>query len=152
MAKVRTNAAAFSADLGRFAKQVELDVGLVRRKVAIDVLSLAQSPEKPTSDGVMVPGVKHPVDTGRARFGWAMSDGAPSSFKPPPGTYAGAPGNANNTATFADPFQVTYVVNNVPYIGRLEFDSHSQQAPGGWIRKAIQLLVFSLNAITREPR
>ncbi len=152
MARVRTNAAAFNADLDKFAKQVELDVGKVRRKVAIDVLSLAQAPEKPTGDGVMVPGVKHPVDTGRARFGWAMSDGSPSSFRPPPGTYAAAPGHANDSATFADPFQVTYVVNNVGYIGRLEFDSHSPQAPGGWVRKAISLLTFDMNSRTREPR
>ncbi len=153
MTALRTNAPAFNADLKEFAKQIDLDVGLVRRKVAIDLFSLCQSPEKATSDGLMVPGVTHPVDKGRARWGWAMSDEEPSSFVPPEtGTFAGAPGDAHNTANFNKPFQITWIVNNVPYIGVLEFDDHSQQAQGGWIRKAISLLELSLNSSNREVR
>ena len=159
MAKVRTNSAAFKADLDKFAKSIGLGVTLVRRKVSIDLFSLVQAPEKATSDGIMIPGVKHPVDIGRARSGWAMSDGTPSSHLPPPG----ASGEGPNTATFSQPFQVTWIINNVPYIGVLEFggypgdgprteDGFSNQAPGGWVRKAIALLEFNLNAITREPR
>ncbi len=101
----------------------------------------------------MVPGVKHPVDKGRARWGWAMSDGEPSSFVPPEtGTFAGAPGDAHNSANFSKPFQITWIINNVPYIGVLEFDDHSQQAQGGWIRKAISLLELSLNSTNREVK
>lgn len=152
MAKLRTNVFAFKSSLEKFAESINKDVGLVRKKMAIDLFSLVQSPEKPTSDGVMVPGVRHPVDTGRARFGWAMSDGNPSAHVPPPGEYKGAPGNANNSASFGKPFEVTWIVNNVPYMGRLEFDSHSPQAVGGWVRKAIALLELSLVARTQEPR
>ncbi len=159
MATVATNAGAFKADLDKFAKKIDVDVRLVRKKVAIDLFSLVQAPEKATSDGLMIPGVRHPVDIGGARFGWAMSDGSPSSWLPPKGSSGSGP----NTATFASPFQITWIVNNVPYIGVLEFGGFpgdgpktkggfSTQAPGGWVRKAISLLEFSLNAITREPK
>ena len=159
MAAVNTNVLAFKADLEKFAKQVEMDVGLVRKKVAIDLFSLVQAPEKATSDGVMVPGVRHPVDVGRARFGWAMSDGTPSSWLPP----EGASGDGPNNATFGKPFQITWIVNNVPYIGVLEFGGFpgdgpktsggfSTQAPGGWVRKSIAILEQSLNLVTREPK
>ncbi len=153
MAFVRANVFAFKSNLEKFAESINKDVGLVRKKMAIDLFSLVQSPEKATSDGVMVPGVRHPVDTGRARFGWAMSDGTPSVYVPPAGEYDGkAPGNAHRTASFNKPFEVTWIVNNVPYMGRLEFDSHSPQAIGGWVRRAIALLELSLVARTQEPK
>lgn len=164
MVAFRTNQGAFKVDLEKFAKKISVDVGLVRKKVAIDLFALVQAPEKATSDGLMIPGVRHPVDTGRARAGWAMSDGAPSSYVPAPGVGSTDPSvvsNERNSATFASPFQITWIVNNVPYISVLEFGGYpgdgprtsggfSNQAPGGWVRKSISLLEFALNNIKQE--
>ena len=57
-----------------------------------------------------------PVDTGRARNNWQ-------------GTAKDLPKNVLGKKFI--------LFNNMPYINKLEYGGHSQQAPKGWVRKAI---------------
>lgn len=76
-----------------------------------------------------------PVLTGRARGNWFANVGAPKE------------GVTDNTkvdftniekTAFESVGSIFYFTNNLPYIGRLEFDSHSKQAPAGMVRVAIE--------------
>ena len=116
---IRTTARAFQKDLEVFLKDTEKNIGRVRKKVTLDL-------QRKVSE-------RTPVDTGRARFSWFVTDGAPSREAPPDGTYAGV---APPQATFAQPFEISYITNNLPYIVRLEF-GHSGQAPSGMARIAV---------------
>jgi hypothetical protein len=110
----------FDADLEKFGKTVGVELTKVRKRVSFDIFA-----------GVIK---TTPVDTGRARFGWAMTDQLPSSFVPPPGDYRKQkPKAAGQAAAFADPFGVTVIANNVPYIVALEF-GHSRKEPNGMVR------------------
>ncbi len=106
----------FKADLKAFAKKLDVDLSTVRRKVTLDLT------KKIT--------LRTPVLTGRLRSSWAVSDGAPSAYVAPEGTNA-AP---RIEATFSDPAQASYIVNNLPYATRIEFGGHSKQAPSGMVR------------------
>ena len=76
-----------------------------------------------------------PVDEGRARGNWFASlggfnnetyDNDSPQFTQIENITNGAPG------------AVFYLVNNLPYIGRLEFEGHSDQAPAGMVRVSIE--------------
>lgn len=135
------NLAAFTADLKEFARKVELDVATVRKKIAFDLFSTFVDPREI--------GLRHPVDTGFARAGWAMSDGQPSTFLPTEGQTT-SPSPESQGVSFQEPFGITWITNNVPYILRLEFDGHSQQAPQGWVRGGINFTVNEINSISEE--
>ena len=110
----------FDADLEKFAKTVGVELARVRKKVSFDIFA-----------GVIG---RTPVDTGRARAGWAMTDQLASSFVPPEGDGGyDMPNAAQQAASFADPFGVTVIANNVPYIVALEF-GHSRKEPNGMVR------------------
>ncbi len=47
MTALKTNATAFNADLKEFAKKIDLDLGLVRRKVAIDLSPSVKAQRRP---------------------------------------------------------------------------------------------------------
>lgn len=82
-----------------------------------------------------------PVDKGRFKGNWQLSHGDPATGEVDR-TDTSAHGTAEGSATFAaesqkidaaKPFDVTWIVNNVPYAQRLE-NGHSQsQAPGGMV-------------------
>jgi len=112
------NAKRFAADLSKFADKVELDLGQLRRRVT---LGLKEKIERRT-----------PVDTGRLRGSWAVSDGSPSGFTPPEGSGGIGPVEA----TFSDPYQISYVTSNLPYVLAVEY-GHSQQAPQGMVRVSL---------------
>ena len=75
-----------------------------------------------------------PVDTGRARSNWFLTDDAPSRQ-----STASESGNDLSISDF--PFWILdedlFYTNNLPYIEALEYESHSKQAPNGWVRSEI---------------
>jgi len=117
------NLFAFNADLKKFSRTVGVEFSKVKKKVSFDIFA-----------GLID---TTPVDTGRARSGWAMTDSSPSAFVAPEGAASyPKPSVAEQPASFADPYSLIYIVNNVPYIRRLEF-GHSKQAPNGMVRVTI---------------
>ena len=116
---VRKTIGGFEADLKKFAKTINVDFGKVKRGVAFDLFGQITK--------------ETPSDTGRARASWMMSDGQPSTEVAPEGKHRT---NGKVTATFADPFENVWIVNNLPYIFALEF-GHSDQAPQGMVRVAL---------------
>lgn len=79
--------------------------------------------------------LRTPVDKGRARGNWNLSAGTPnfatSERKVRHG--AGGPSASQVQAVVGDARSRIYVVNGLPYIGRLEYGS-STQAPNGMVR------------------
>lgn len=79
-----------------------------------------------------------PVDTGRARGNWIPSIGAPvlnsvSEKGLPESTVISNVIKQSNSATG----NVFYLTNNLPYIGRLEYQGWSKQAPRGMVRVTV---------------
>jgi hypothetical protein len=81
-----------------------------------------------------------PVDTGRARGNWHCTVGAPFSGQDATGTDGSIQSAIPRRAG-----SVVYLTNNVPYIGRLEYDAHSRQAPNGMVRVSVALFEGVLN-------
>jgi hypothetical protein len=95
--------------------------------------------------------------------------GNPSQWKNPasaPEGYVGGNARGNWHCTIGSPFvgedrtstvekiqstiprragSVVYLTNNVPYIGALEYDFHSRQAPAGMVRVSVALFEGALN-------
>ena len=121
-----SEAGRFDADLRKFARTVNVTYDQVRRKIAFDILR-----------GVVF---KTPVDLGRARAAWALSDSGPvgadagKDFSASPeGAAQRAMNNVSVQKGGGDPFGALWVSNNVPYITALEF-GYSDQAPNGMVR------------------
>lgn len=86
-----------------------------------------------------------PVDEGRARGNWQTSSGAPVSGTTTRNDQTGPVGSVTAKSTgaaIADVEGLTmqigdviFLTNNLPYIGRLEYDYWSGQAPHGMVRK-----------------
>lgn len=75
--------------------------------------------------------VTTPVKTGRARNGYVMTNGSPSSEVSAEGLdHYPAPDAIPSAVRKAKLGEPIYIVNNVEYIGFLD-DGSSQQAPGG---------------------
>lgn len=84
-----------------------------------------------------------PVDTGRARGNWQCTIGAPFIGEDDTGSVMKA-----QNAIPRRSGSVVYLTNNVPYIGRLEYDGHSRQAPAGMVRVSVTLFEGVLNGIS----
>jgi len=101
----------FDRDIKKFAKQSGLEVDKVVQKVVLQAWN-----------GVTK---KTPVDTGRARANWNLSEGNMDT-------------SVNKHATTIKPFSKTsgkkdvYISNSLPYINLLEKGS-SKQAPKGMV-------------------
>jgi len=98
------------------------------------------------SGGRYSPGT--PIDTGFARSNWDAAIGGL-----PAGSSAGSPGAAlarmEESALALQVGETWFMGNSAPYIGRLEFDAWSQQAPDGFVRpaaRAIQQIVDEVGA------
>ena len=83
-----------------------------------------------------------PVDTGRARGNWQCTIGAPFVGEDDTGSVMKA-----NSVIPRRAGSVVYLTNNVPYIGKLEYDAHSRQAPAGMVRVSVALFEGVLNGI-----
>jgi hypothetical protein len=117
MAKYRTFTSAFdfAADLEKAAQVLGIESA---REVAV---TLTYQLDRLITQGT-------PVDTGRARANWFVSEGAPrlettESIVPEP-----RPRLTGES--------VMFITNSLPYIVPLEY-GHSKQAPYGMVRKAI---------------
>ena len=76
-----------------------------------------------------------PVDTGRFRMSWQVSENAANSRPVPKGDYKGtsAPLKGSNYRAGQEKLGNYYSIhNNLPYAERLA-NGYSQQAPAGWI-------------------
>ena len=81
-----------------------------------------------------------PVDTGRARGNWQCTIGSPFMGEDDSGSVMKA-----NSVIPRRAGSVVYLTNNVPYIGKLEYDGHSRQAPAGMVRVSVALFEGVLN-------
>ena len=119
----------FEVDLRAFAKQIDVDLGTVVRKVVVDL-----------HDNIIA---RTPVDTGRARASWGIERDSVGDFEQPE-DYTASSGEATADAQsqqFAlegwfDPYTVYWIFNNLKYILPLEF-GHSMQAPTGMVAIAL---------------
>lgn len=105
----------FDIPIQLFAAQLGLEIRDVVEKVAFDSHSKISK--------------RTPVDTGRARASWMVTEGAPSD--------AVAEEGSHSKAVKAPDIQITgervvYITNNLPYIEELENGS-SKQAPAGMV-------------------
>ena len=88
--------------------------------------------------------ISTPVDTGRARWGWFVTVGSPSTEIPPEGQYSMPDVTTRaNVSVSAD--DTAYIANNVPYIVELN-DGSSKQQPA---RFAERSAASAQNAVMR---
>lgn len=70
--------------------------------------------------------ISTPVDTGRARWGWFVTVGVPSTEIPPEGQYS-IPDVTSRANVSVSADVTAYIANNVPYIVELNGGSSKQQ-------------------------
>ena len=144
----------FEADLEAFANRLDVGVGVVTQRVALQVFT-----------GVVQ---KTPVDTGRAKSNWGINVGAPS---PPPshamteeesksrrkaGNKANAASEEAKALAYAsaelgsvDGSDAVHITNNLPYIQALN-DGHSDQAPKGFVEDTVAEVAQVIQEIITE--
>jgi hypothetical protein len=134
----KTNIREFQADLERFSKQLKVDLEVIIRKIAIDLLTKIV--------------LRTPVDTGRARASWNLSAGEPDESTAPDGvrlsasTAAALALSTRKNVQNAKPFsELIWITNGLPYILALEY-GHSRQAPAGMVEVSIAELEAELQA------
>lgn len=93
-----------------------------------------------------------PRDTGRAAASWVVSFLLPSSLSEPrTKTKLGSPeGRAKQSRTAieqARPYDTLWLVNNLPYIQRLN-EGWSKQAPAKFVERSIGEILIELEALT----
>jgi hypothetical protein len=118
-------------DLNKFSRQMNLDVGTVKRKVALDLFTKITQ--------------RTPVDTGTLRNNWAAGDGGLPS---PPNKGGGGDSSLGNFDV-GENKEVTYIVNNLPYVLKMEFGG-SRQAPSGMVRISVAEVITELQSTTER--
>lgn len=88
--------------------------------------------------------ISTPVDTGRARWGWFVTVGSPSTEIPPEGQYS-IPDVTSRANVSVSADVTAYIANNVPYIVELN-DGSSKQQPA---RFAERSAASAQNAVMR---
>lgn len=93
-----------------------------------------------------------PVDTGRAKGNWFPSLQAASTEVSIDGSFVSEQSAINLAGTTIEsaPGNVYYLTNNLPYIGRLEYDGWSIQAPQGMVRITLSEFEQALNKAASE--
>lgn len=117
-----SNVRSFNLRLSQYAeREIPEKVGKLHRALALEGLR-----------GVVL---MSPVDTGRFRGNWQVTQGEPAAGALEATDKAGGPTIAKGSAVIAQakPFSATWIVNNLPYAQRLE-DGWSKQAPGGMVK------------------
>lgn len=123
----------FLGGLDRFERQIDKQADLIVRKVAFEGLT-----------GVVM---GSPVDKGRFRGNWQVSvnvaiDVEIDRIDPSGGTTISA---GSNVIATADPSQIIWLSNALPYANRIEH-GHSQQAPAGVVSVTVERLKFTFGA------
>lgn len=78
--------------------------------------------------------MRSPVDTGRFKGNWQVSQGTPVRGTLTTTDASGGVTIANIAAGIGGAGSVTYLANNLPYAQRLEYDGWSGQARQGMVR------------------
>ncbi|WP_321832615.1 hypothetical protein [Thalassovita sp.] len=115
----------FAEDINRWAQRTEEKLDLAAQKIALDLFERV----------IMAT----PVDSGRARANWQVTIGTVPNGTLDLTDKTGQATISRATATAAGlkAGDVIYMVNNLPYIQRLE-DGYSGQAPAGMVGLAVQ--------------
>lgn len=128
----------FSAQINSFVKKTNAKMDLVHKAVVVKVYR-----------GVVL---RTPVDTGRARASWLIGPNGeiPSSFLPPvPKGSPPLPPDFAQLGNLSGAGTVTNIVNNVPYIVRLEEGWSQLKAPQGMMRVTVNDVKAQFAAIVR---
>lgn len=112
------NIYAFDQFMRNIVPEVEGQIGKMRRWIAVEIWSQVTR--------------MSPVDTGRFRASWNISEGSPDMSTQPEGNH----GPPSRSHVSDRPFEKTFVSNGLPYGERLEF-GWSRQAPQGMVRITI---------------
>lgn len=126
----------FKAPVAAFAKLLNLNQETVVRVIANELWIAI------TAGARVSPGT--PVDTGRAKASWIMSEGSPATSVPPPGDYSDAPGFMHVSGKTN-----VFIVSNLDYIEALEH-GHSDQAPKGMVRLSIAEVSARIELIVKK--
>lgn len=132
----------FDRDLTAFAKQLDVSVVTVVKKVGFDLFARIIK--------------RTPVDTGRARASWTIAVNQPDRTVAPEGTHpeaivspeAAAASQAAGALTHLKPYEPVWISNNLPYIEALE-KGHSDQAPAGMVALSIAETETEIDTILR---
>jgi hypothetical protein len=110
----------FDIDITRWVEKANGNASMVVRKVCLDLFRRVI--------------MRTPVDTGRARGNWQCDIGSIpiGAIATTDKSGAGAISRASSKALRAQAGEIVYLVNSLPYIGRLE-NGWSQQAPAGMV-------------------
>ncbi|MGA0608831.1 hypothetical protein [Caldimonas sp. KR1-144] len=129
----------FGRSLQRFAEKAGRNADLVIRKVAVDMNSRIV--------------LRTPVDTGRARGNWQTTIGSPAtgqlSVEDPTGASTVAAATRRLAGFRSGPS--IFIMNNLPYIERLEY-GHSGQSPQGMVRVTAREFLNLVNTEARAVR
>lgn len=126
----------FGADLSKFAEKTGIRMDQVVRKVCLDL----------TRDIVRLT----PVDTGLAKSNYFFGPDRTGGTETSPSRNGAS--SLARSASFASTLKaggVFFIVNNLPYIMRLEYGS-SQQAPAGMARITVDRWQARVNKIVGE--
>lgn len=130
------NAAQFAEELNAFGIKIETDAVALKREVGLAVVRAVGRPTPVGQPSYW----KRPAPKGYVggyhRGQWQTTSGEPA---------AGQVGLRSLEAVVSEAEQVkvdlertTWVTNNGPGIGKLEFKGHSPQARDGWVRAAVE--------------
>ena len=134
----------FAADISRFCKKYDADMRLVVRKITFEAFKRII--------------LRTPVDTGRARANWGISEGQPltleieSEDKSGSATLQTAASGVQSWLCHGSIF----LTNNLPYIGVLEYGKDdgtpgSSQAPQGMVRVTLEeMQAWIQNSVKKE--
>lgn len=140
----------FTADLSKYAKKTKSDIGTVKRAIVINLFKEVIK--------------KTPVDSGRAKGNWFITENAPSSRVD---TETDKSGRGQIDGKKLKELQgvtanigLDFLTNNLPYIGKLEFGGYTQgqystskttssgyssQAPFGMVRLTLRQFIKIAN-------
>ena len=105
----------FEIDMAKFSKQTEINLETVVKRVSFDVYNKAKQ--------------NTPVDTGRARGSWNISEEYADLSTLPEGEYPTGTTNAVGSISGKDEVHIS---NNLEYINALD-EGRSRQAPSGMV-------------------
>lgn len=118
-----TVGAAFQAVVKKFGVNALDKVDKVRRASVLELFKLVI--------------LATPVDTGRLRGNWQTTINSPATGVRDKDDPTGGISVAEALANLGSLLDVVWMVNNLPYAERVEYDGWSKQAPEGMVRKHV---------------
>lgn len=124
----------FEADLEAFARAVKQSLDATCRGIAIEWFSSTV--------------LGTPVDTGRLRGNWQMSQHVPIEASIERMDKSGASVLADIAARVGGAGSINYLTNNLPYAERIEY-GYSKQAPQGMVRINFARITHIIEQVAR---